>query len=50
MNKHKVENAQRSFTLSYVVLEFVCHFSIFDFTKVAKFFIFSFFNVYLFSQ
>ena len=25
MGKHKVEYAQRSFTLWYAVLEFVCH-------------------------
>ena len=25
MNKHKVESAQRSSTLWYIVLEFVCH-------------------------
>ena len=35
--KHKVEFAQRSLTLWYVVLEFVCLLFLFHYTKVQNF-------------
>ena len=49
MYNHKVEYAQRSHTLRYVVLQFVCRHFIIHFTKVRHVLIFILRRVYVFS-